>query len=116
MEVLQHENFSMRMLDENIIVPRKTFVGDSNSDPAPANIITGRLILTFVAQHNTMNMTGQARIICPSPNTALVKYSQKRSYVPATCNLPRPNIFPFLDSVWTPGPDVQRHILGANSI
>ncbi|OQD80376.1 hypothetical protein PENANT_c036G09956 [Penicillium antarcticum] len=31
MEVLQHENFSMRMLDENIIVPRKTSIASLKS-------------------------------------------------------------------------------------
>ncbi|KAJ6072290.1 hypothetical protein N7467_010375 [Penicillium canescens] len=51
-----------------MIAPRKTFVEKPNSDPASlfliqANIITGGLILTFVAQHNTMDMTGQAHII-----------------------------------------------------
>lgn len=68
MELLQHDNFPIRMLDEIILALRKTLVEKSNSGPEPvfliqANIITGGLILTFVAQHNTMEMTEQAHII-----------------------------------------------------
>ena len=71
MDALRRANFPFRMLDESIIAPRKTLPGSPNepaSEPAPvfllqATFITGGLLLTFVGQHNTMDMTGQGQII-----------------------------------------------------
>lgn len=116
MELLQHDNFPMRMLDENIIAPRKTFVEKSNSGPAPvflvqANIITGGLILTFVAQHNTMDMTGQAHIIYLFSKACRGEAFTEEELLSG--NLPRHNIVPLLENSWTPGPEVHRHVLKA---
>jgi trichothecene 3-O-acetyltransferase len=71
MDALRQASFPMRLLDENIIAPCTTLPGGpgkSASDPAPVfliqmNIIHGGLLLTFVGQHNTMDMTGQGQLI-----------------------------------------------------
>lgn len=69
MEAFKGANFPFSMLDEDIIAPCKTLpssdesVSDSPVFLLQANFITGGLLLTFVGQHNTMDMTGQGQII-----------------------------------------------------
>ncbi|KAJ5718251.1 hypothetical protein N7488_003897 [Penicillium malachiteum] len=73
MNALRESNFPISMLDETLIAPCLTLnlpgntVGlAANSAPVfavQANFITGGLILTFVGQHNVMDMTGQDAII-----------------------------------------------------
>ncbi|KAK6597043.1 trichothecene 3-O-acetyltransferase [Botrytis cinerea] len=69
MDTLRRSNFPFGMLDENIFAPCKGHPGDqSASDPAPvfilqANLINGGIILTFVSQHQTMDMVGQGQIM-----------------------------------------------------
>ncbi|CAF9939624.1 hypothetical protein IMSHALPRED_001573 [Imshaugia aleurites] len=110
MDTLKRANFPISMLDESIIAPRKTLpAGESASDPAPvfliqANFITGGLILTFVGQHNTMDMTGQGNIIH--------LFSKACRSEPFTddellySNLARRNIIPLLDRSYKPGSEL----------
>lgn len=67
MDALRRAKFPFSMLDETVIAPRKTLPGSSDesaSDSTPvfllqANFIVGGLLLTFVGQHNSMDMVGQ---------------------------------------------------------
>jgi trichothecene 3-O-acetyltransferase len=114
MDALKQANFPMRMLDENDIAPRKTFA-PSPAPSAPAFLIqatflTGGLIVTFLAQHNTMDMIGQAQII-----QFFAKACRGEEFTTdelVSGNLPRHNIVPLLGSSYTPGPEVDRHIVG----
>ena len=65
MSSLRRARFPFRMLDEAVIAPQKTLPG---AGPRPvfamqANFITGGLILTFVSQHQAMDLTGQCRVM-----------------------------------------------------
>ncbi|CAI9634530.1 unnamed protein product [Alternaria burnsii] len=60
--------FPISMLDEEMVAPRKTFTDQNHSKSAPnfliqATFIPEGLLMTFLAQHNTMDMTGQAHMI-----------------------------------------------------
>lgn len=64
-ELLKRE-FPFSMLDEDVIAPCKTMVGPSAELPvllAQANFIEGGLLLTVNAQHGSMDMGGQGRVI-----------------------------------------------------
>lgn len=72
-EDLRLANFPCSMLDENLVAPCLTLNVPGNTvglaaTAAPVfavqvNFITGGLILTIVAQHNVMDMTGQGQIV-----------------------------------------------------
>ena len=71
MDALRKASFPFSLLDENVIVPRKTVPG-SPEDPAPypapvfivqATFIEGGILLTLNSQHQTMDMTGQGQVI-----------------------------------------------------
>ncbi|EHY56871.1 O-acetyltransferase dmxR13 [Exophiala dermatitidis] len=70
MDVLRFTGFPMDMLDEIVICPIRTLAAKTakENDPAPvfmvqANLIDEGLVLSFVAQHNVMDMTGLAQIM-----------------------------------------------------
>ncbi|TGO43621.1 hypothetical protein BOTNAR_1659g00010 [Botryotinia narcissicola] len=101
MDVLRRSNFPFSMLDENIVAPCKGHPGNqSASDPAPvfmlqANLITGGIILTFVSQHQTMDMVGQGQIMY-----LLSKACHNEPFTEEELlsgNLPRQNLIPLLD-------------------
>ncbi|KAF2230612.1 hypothetical protein EV356DRAFT_327369 [Viridothelium virens] len=101
MAAFRQANFPFRMLDETIIAPCKTLPEPSTkSDPIPvlliqANFITGGLLLTFVGQHQAMDMTGQANIM-----RHLSKACRKETFTgeEISCgNLSRHNVIPLLD-------------------
>ena len=102
-DALRRANFPFTMLDETIIAPRKTLPGSSDesaSDSEPvfllqANFITGGLLLTFVGQHNTMDMTGQAQII--NLFSKACRNEQFTSEELSSGNLARHNLIPLLD-------------------
>ncbi|KAF2013882.1 acetyltransferase [Aaosphaeria arxii CBS 175.79] len=75
-EEMERANFPFSMLDEDDIAPCRTFAGfpssttdasaDGNEAPVflvQINFISGGLFLTFNAQHNVMDMTGQGQMI-----------------------------------------------------
>lgn len=103
MDVLRRANFPFSMLDEAIIAPCKTLPGSSDesaSDPAPVfllqtNFITGGLLLTFVGQHNTMDITGQGQIIHLFSKAC--RNEQFTSEELSSGNLSRRNLIPLLD-------------------
>lgn len=114
MNGLLRAGFPMSMMDEEMIAPRRTFADRTKSKSAPAfliqaNFITDGLLLTFLAQHNTMDMTGQAHIIhffskaCHNqPFTSEELFNGNRS---------RYDIVPLLDNSYVPGPELDRHIV-----
>ncbi|KAG5663584.1 hypothetical protein KAF25_001520 [Fusarium avenaceum] len=118
MGTLRQANFPIRMLDENIIAPRKTFADTTESDIAPvfliqANFIPGGLVLTFVAQHNTMDMTGQAHIMHLFSKACRNEPFTREDL--STGNLTRHNLVTLLDDTYTPGAELDRHMVKPNS-
>ncbi|KAK4044596.1 transferase family-domain-containing protein, partial [Parachaetomium inaequale] len=71
MDGLRRAKFPFRMLDEALIAPQRTLPGGiagSGPNPTPvfavqANFISGGLILTFVTQHQAMDLAGQRQIM-----------------------------------------------------
>lgn len=117
MDILRRANFPFSMLDETIIAPRKTLPeisDDSESDSTPvlllqATFITGGLLLTFVGQHNTMDMTGQGHIMHLFSKAC--HNEQFTSEELSSGNLARRNIIPLLDESYKQGPELARQIV-----
>lgn len=117
MDALRRANFPFSMLDESIIAPCKTLPESSDksaSDPAPvfllqANFITGGLLLTFVGQHNTMDMTGQGQII-----RLFSKACRNEAFTSeelSSGNLARSNLIPLLDDSYKQGSELAYQIV-----
>ena len=117
MDALKRGNFPFSMLDETIIAPCKTLPGDSDdttSDSKPvfllqANFITGGLLLTFVGQHQTMDMPGQGQVM-----RLFSKACRNEPFTSeelSSGNLPRRNIIPLLDDSYEQGPELAHQIV-----
>jgi hypothetical protein len=118
MDSLRRANFPFSMLDESIIAPRNTLPGSSDesaSDSEPvfllqATFITGGLLLTFVGQHNTMDMTGQGQIIHLLSKAC--RNEQFTSEELSSGNLIRRNlIIPLLDDYFKLGDELAHQIV-----
>lgn len=114
MDALRRANFPISMLDENIIAPRKTLPGSSDESASEvflvqANFITGGLLLTFVGQHQTMDMTGQSQII--DLFSKACHNEQFTSEELSSGNLARHNLIPLLDDSYRPGSELARQIV-----
>ena len=116
MDALRQANFPFSMLDESIIAPRKTLPGSPDeplSDPAPvfllqATFITGGLLLTFVGNHQTMDMTGQGQVI---DLFAKACHNEQFTDEELSCgNLARRNLIPFLDDSYEQGSELAHQI------
>ena len=116
MDALRQANFPFSMLDESIIAPRKTLPGSPDeplSDPAPvfllqATFITGGLLLTFVGNHQTMDMTGQGQVI--DLFSKACRNEQFTSEELSCGNLARRNLIPFLDDSYEQGSELAHQI------
>ncbi|EYE97743.1 putative trichothecene 3-O-acetyltransferase [Aspergillus ruber CBS 135680] len=112
MDSLRQAKFPMSMLDEEIICPCRTLPLPGTLDEFPvflvqANFITGGLLLSMVAEHGAMDMTGQGQII-----RLLSKACRNESFTAeelSTGNLCRHDIIPLLDS-YEPGPELSYQI------
>ena len=112
MDALKQANFPFSMLDESIIAPRKTLPGSPDeplSDPAPvfvlqATFITGGLLLTFVANHQTMDMTGQGQVIDLFSKACRNEQFTREEL--CTGNLARRSLIPFLDDSYEQGSEL----------
>jgi hypothetical protein len=115
-EALRQANFPFSMLDESKIAPIRTLPALSGS-PLPdwpaflvqATFISGGLILTFLGNHQTMDMRGQGQMI-----SLLSKACHDETFTEeelASCNMPRHNIVPFLDESYQPGPELDSQIV-----
>ncbi|SPO06494.1 uncharacterized protein DNG_09184 [Cephalotrichum gorgonifer] len=108
METLGETRFPMASLDESILSPCKTLSAAADMTPfvfaVQATFIKGGLLLTFVGQHNAMDMVGQAELI-----RLLSKACRGESFTPeevSNGNMPRHDIVPFLDDSYQPGPEL----------
>lgn len=112
MEDLRKARFPMNMLDENMVAPRNTLPDGSHPD-APvflvqATFIAGGLILTFVGQHNVMDMTGQGEIIslfskaCHGQNFTDEELSAG--------SVAREDLVPLLEKSYQPGEELKYYI------
>ena len=116
MDTLRQANFPFSMLDEAVIAPRKTLPGspDKSASDSPvfllqANFITGGLLLTFVGQHNTMDITGQGRIIHLLSKACCNE--QLTSEELSSGNLSRRNLIPLLDDSYEQVSELTRQIM-----
>ncbi|KAL4904545.1 transferase [Aspergillus multicolor] len=103
--------FPMKMLDENILAPRRTIPGFPDeaglqNTPAllvQATFIPGGLLLTVASHHAAMDMTGQGLLM-----SFLSKACHGELFAPQELmigNLARHNLIPFLDDAYHPDPE-----------
>ncbi|KAF2187607.1 hypothetical protein K469DRAFT_661572 [Zopfia rhizophila CBS 207.26] len=117
MDDLRRADFPFSMLDETIIAPRRTLPGspdESALDSVPvfllqANFIEGGLLLTFVGEHQTMDMTGQAQIIHLFSKAC--RNEQFTSEELSSGNLDRSTIVPLLDDSYKLGSEITPQIV-----
>ena len=117
MDEFRRANFPFSMLDESIIAPRKTLassVDEYASEPTPifllqATFIIGGLLLTIVAQHQTMDMTGQGFII--DLFSKACRNEEFTSEELSSGNVARQNIIPLLHDSYQPGSDLDHQIM-----
>ncbi|KAL4913945.1 hypothetical protein BDW62DRAFT_220427 [Aspergillus aurantiobrunneus] len=109
-------NFPMGLLNESLLAPRRTLPGSPdeaglNNSPVfllQATFITGGLLLTFVSQHATMDMTGQGQLM-----GLLSKACHDAPFTDEELligNLDRRSLVPLLDDSYQPGPEIS-HLL-----
>ncbi|KAE8155152.1 transferase family-domain-containing protein [Aspergillus avenaceus] len=114
---LRGARFPFSMLDESVIAPRTTLPSASDGPVSPvllvqANFINGGLILTIVAHHSAMDMTGQGQVM-----HLFSKACRNEPFTDAeieTGNLAGRNITPLLDEPYQPGQELDRVILDPN--
>ncbi|KAL7931597.1 transferase family domain-containing protein [Trichoderma chlorosporum] len=116
---LREANFPMRMLNESLIAPRNTFHAadavDGHDPGSPvflvqANFIDSGLVLTFLGQHQTMDITGQGQIM-----HLLSKACRGEAFTSdelSSGNLERQTVVPLLDN-YERGPELARHLATA---
>ena len=108
MEQLRSARFPMRELDESRLSPCKTLSFAADMTPyvfiAQATFIKGGLLLTLVAQHNTMDMVGQGEIIRLLSKACRGEGFSREEI--ANGNASRHDIVPYLDDSWQPGPEL----------
>ena len=114
MESLKQANFPMSMLNEALFAPRDTFpAAEHAEEPSPvfllqANLIIGGLVLTFLGQHQTMDITGQGQIM-----HLLSKACHNEPFANdelSSGNLERQNLIPLIDD-YKPGAELATHLV-----
>lgn len=119
MESLRSARFPMAMLDENVIAPCLTLNFPDTSfglvdETGPVfavqvNFLSGGLLITFVGQHNAMDITGQAAII--------EWLSQACHGIPLSPeivsigNMDKSKAVPLLDDSWELGAELDEQIV-----
>ncbi|KAJ5857457.1 hypothetical protein N7455_008351 [Penicillium solitum] len=119
MDGLRQAKYPFTMLDENVIAPCTTLDLPGNLPSittesalvfcVQANFIEGGLMLTLVAQHNVMDMTGQDFII-----GLLSKACHNEPFTSEELtvgNMDRSHAIPLLDDSYTPGPELAHQIV-----
>ena len=109
-DTIRRANFPFSMLDESVVAPYKTLaVTDVSALELPvfivqANFIAGGLLLTFNAQHGSMDMAGQSQIISLLAKACRGEvFSQSELSIG---NMNRRNIIPLLDN-YVPGSELK---------
>lgn len=119
MDGLRQAKYPFTMLDENVIAPCTTLNLPGNLPSittesalvfcVQANFIEGGLMLTLVAQHNVMDMTGQDFII-----GLLSKACHNEPFTSEELtvgNMDRSHVIPLLEDSYTPGPELAHQIV-----
>lgn len=116
MDALKQAHFPFKMLDESMVAPIRTLPGLSE-DAMPdwpafivqATFIRGGLVLTFLGNHQAMDMRGQGQMI-----SLLSKACRSETFTESElsfCNMPRHDIVPLLDDAYKPGPELDCQII-----
>ncbi|KAG6815749.1 hypothetical protein H0H87_011661 [Tephrocybe sp. NHM501043] len=112
MDVLRESGFPISMLDESIVAPRRTIPSPEETaldQPVlilQATFIHGGLLLSFLGEHQVLDMTGQAHIL-----HLLSKACRKEPFTSEELSLgnrSRYDIIPFLDDSYQPGDELSR--------
>jgi len=123
MDALRRADFPAHMLDESPICARRTLPGNPDEahlvDTFPvflvqANFIHGGLLLTFVGQHNTMDMTGQAQIINLFDKACRGEEFTEEEL--KTGNLARTDLIPFYGKDWKMGFELEQQIIVTDAL
>ncbi|KAL9080554.1 MAG: hypothetical protein Q9157_000696 [Trypethelium eluteriae] len=113
-ESLKQADFPMGMLDETIFAPRGTFPeAERAGESSPvfllqANLIVGGLVLTFLGQHQTMDITGQGQVMY-----LLSKACHDEPFTSdelSSGNLERQSLIPLIKD-YKPGPELATHLV-----
>ena len=116
-DALKQATFPSSMLNERILCPRKTLpIGEEESASAvsevfllQANFITGGLLLSFLGQHQTMDMTGQAQVMDLFAKACYnVQFTGEEL---SSGNLSRQNIIPLLDESYKQGLELDHQMI-----
>lgn len=119
---MREAKFPFAMFDENLIAPCMTLnlpgkPAGLGADVGPVfavqvNFVVGGLMLTFVGQHNVMDMTGQASVINWLSKACFnLNFSEKELSIG---NMDKSKSVPLLDDSWEPGPEIDVQM--ANSL
>ncbi|KAA8642061.1 hypothetical protein EYZ11_011505 [Aspergillus tanneri] len=111
---MREAKFPFTMFDESVIAPCMTLNLPGSSiglvaETGPVfavqvNFISGGLVLTFVGQHNVMDMAGQASIInWLSKACYNLAFSDEELFIG---NMDKSKSVPLLDDSWEPGPEL----------
>ncbi|KAL8788962.1 MAG: hypothetical protein Q9213_001371 [Squamulea squamosa] len=113
MSFLRESRFPMESLGESDIAPRKSLPKDPHESMpvfiVQATYIAGGLILTFVGQHQAMDMIGQSHLM-----SLLSKACRNEPFTDediSSGNLSRREIIPLLGEPYTPGPELTPQII-----
>ena len=114
MESLKQANFPMSMLDETLFAPRNTFPEvERAEEPSPvfllqANFIVGGLVLTFLGQHQAMDVIGQGQVM-----HLLSKACHCEPFTSdelSSGNLERQSLIPLIND-YKPGAELATHLV-----
>ncbi|KAH6910716.1 trichothecene 3-O-acetyltransferase [Coprinopsis sp. MPI-PUGE-AT-0042] len=114
MDALRKADFPMGMLHESVIASRYTLPGGPNEDTNPvllvqATFIQGGLILTFMGQHQAMDVVGLGELMHLLSMACHNESFTEEQMV--TMNLPRHDAIPLLEESYDPTPDTDDQTL-----
>jgi trichothecene 3-O-acetyltransferase len=117
MQTMKGASFPFTMLDESIFAPRTTVPGSHNetvsaSTPVfllQATFIAGGLVLTFLGQHQVMDIAGLGQVMYLFSKACRNEDFTREELLSG--NLPRHNIIPLLEDSYKPGPELDDQIV-----
>lgn len=118
-DALQQARWPMSMLDESWLCSRNTLgmIGEETEADVflvQASYVTGGVIVSFVGQHNVMDMTGLAEFVRLFDKACSNEKLDEQDL--ATGNLLLSEHVPLFDEAWVPGADADRYIMKKDDV